>query len=106
MLVGQPVSVDELRSLVLLHIVAAAAEGSCPGLFDRHGERIHLELACEPEYVAAAVVPVEQLWLPPCLMPSNCSVGRFARSHRCSLLEKAGKGCVRVSSWLPLTQKP
>jgi hypothetical protein len=94
---------DELRSVVLLHIVAAAAEASSPGLFDRHGERIHLELACEPEYVMTAVVPVEQLWLPAFLMPSNCSVGRFARSHRCSLLEKAGKGLVKASFDCPIT---
>jgi len=38
--------------------------------------------------VGAELVPVEQLWL---RLPDAQQLQRFARSHRCSLLEKAGK---------------
>lgn len=62
---------------------AAAASG------DLDRDPYYLEIACEPQNIMSAAVAVDDLLLPPHFEPSNCSVGRFIKSYRCSLLQKA-----------------
>lgn len=71
------------------------------------GERIELELACEPSNIVEAVVELEQLQLPAQLAPPEGSLARWLRGGGCSLLEVAGPGLVKVSGtmhWQVLRQ--
>jgi hypothetical protein len=87
---------DELRSLLLLHYVNSLAAQQRQGPRNASGKRFALELACEPSNVCELRVRCDDVLLPPQLVPSNCSVGRFARSSRCSLLCRAGSNHVQV----------
>ncbi|KAF6264876.1 hypothetical protein COO60DRAFT_1181146 [Scenedesmus sp. NREL 46B-D3] len=88
---------DELRSLLLLHHVNSIAAQQLDGPRNMKGRRFALELACEPGNVSGLRVRCDDLELPPHLVPSNLSVGRFARSSsRCSLLRTAGSNHVTV----------
>jgi hypothetical protein len=87
---------DELRAVLLLHHINSIAAQQEQGPRNAHGKRFALELACEPADVYGLQVCCEDLALPPQLLLSNCSVGRFARSSRCSLLCKAGSQHVQV----------
>jgi hypothetical protein len=87
---------DELRSLLLLHHINSLAAQHANGPRNVSGKRFALELVCEPSNVCGLCVHCDGLELPPQLMPSNCSVRRFARSSRCSLFGKAGNNHVQV----------
>jgi hypothetical protein len=75
-----------VRSLVLLHSFAAAVAAAPKNA--KHDSSSLLELAAEPQELIDAAVPVEDLSLPPQMVPSNCSLARFVRSYRCGLLVK------------------
>jgi hypothetical protein len=80
-----------VRSLALLHSFAAAVAASGKNAKQdsiNSSSSSLLELAAEPQELLDAAVSVEELSLPPQMVPSNCSLARFVRSYRCGLLVK------------------
>jgi hypothetical protein len=59
------------------------------------GERIQLELACEPSNIVQAAVEARQLALPPTLTPPE-GLQQWLQGGGCSLLQSAGQGLVQV----------
>jgi hypothetical protein len=92
------VEADELRSLLLLHVMSAVAASQAGGPTNRSGQRIELEIACEPANLLSLRVGRNMLWLPADLSPHDMNLSSWATSYRCSLLlEESGQGRYRVS---------